>query len=151
MFQEGHETGTAALNAKLLQHLTYMIEVVLFEVFLDLQKSYNVLEQERCLVIITVYGVGPRTIRIIWTNWDHLTILARAGINFERPCKGYCGVTQGYPLLPNIFIEVVDAVIRHWMAVVAPAKDVTEVLGLSIQDLAAYFYANDGLVTSTHT
>ena len=44
---------------------------------------------------------------------------------------------------------VVDAVISHWVTVVAPTKEEIEGLGLSIQDLAAYFYADDGLVAST--
>ena len=32
----------------------------------------------------------------------------------------------------------------------APTEDAAEGLGLPIQDLEAYFYDNDGLVTSTH-
>ena len=38
-FRASHGTGTAALNAKLLQHLTAMREAVLFKVFLDIQKA----------------------------------------------------------------------------------------------------------------
>ena len=44
---------------------------------------------------------------------------------------------------------VVDAVIRHWVVVVAPTKDSMEVLGLSIQELTAYLYADNGLIVST--
>ena len=44
---------------------------------------------------------------------------------------------------------VVDSVIRYWVTVVAPAEYGTEGLGLSIQDLEAQFYANNGLVAST--
>ena len=46
-FQAGCRTGTAALKANLLQYLTAMREVVLFKVFLDLQKSYNALDREK--------------------------------------------------------------------------------------------------------
>ena len=42
-----------------------------------------------------------------------------------------------------------DAVIRHWVTVVTPTEAVTGGLGLTIIDLAAYFYANEGLVAST--
>ena len=42
-----------------------------------------------------------------------------------------------------------DSVIYHRGKVVAPTEDGMEGLGLSIRDLAAYFYANDGLVAST--
>ena len=37
----GWGTGTAALEAKVLQKLTVMREAVLSEVFLDLWKAYN--------------------------------------------------------------------------------------------------------------
>ena len=44
---------------------------------------------------------------------------------------------------------VMYSVIRHWVTVVALIKEGMEGLGLSIQDLAVYFYANYGLVAST--
>ena len=45
-------------------------------------------------------------------------MVARAGINFGHPFKGYRGVTQGDPMSPKIFNTVIDAVIRHWVEVV---------------------------------
>ena len=63
----GRGTGTVALEAKLLQQLTDMREAVLFKVFLDLQKSYDTLDWDRCLEIIAAYGVIPRTLRILRT------------------------------------------------------------------------------------
>ena len=44
---------------------------------------------------------------------------------------------------------VIDAVIRHWVTVVTPTETGTGGLGLTIIDLAAYFYTDDGLVAST--
>ena len=76
-------------------------------------------------------------------------MVARASGYFELPFKGHRGVTQGEPLSPTPFNVFVDTVILHWVIVVAPTKDCMEVLGLSIQDFAAYFYANDSLVLST--
>ena len=70
--------GTAALKAKLIQQLMAMREAVLFEVFLDLQKSYDALYCDRFLEILAVYWVGPRTIRILQTYWDRLTMVDRA-------------------------------------------------------------------------
>ena len=46
----------------MLQKITPMQEEFLFEVFLDLQKVHDALEQERCLNILAVYGVGPRAL-----------------------------------------------------------------------------------------
>ena len=71
--------GTAALNVKMLQQLMAMREAVLFEVFLDLQRSYNALDWYICLEILAVYGFGPRTTRLLWTYWDRMTTVARAG------------------------------------------------------------------------
>ena len=61
-FQEGRKMGTNALDTKLLQQLSAMREVVLFKIFLDLQKAYNELNRDRCLVIITAYGGAHRMI-----------------------------------------------------------------------------------------
>ena len=69
-FRAGRGTGTAALVAKLLQQLTAMEEAVLFEVFLDLQKAYDCLDRERSLDLLTAYGVGPRTFRLLRMYWD---------------------------------------------------------------------------------
>ena len=85
--------GTAALEAKLPQQLTAMREAVLFEVFLDLRKACDALDWERALVLLAVYGVGPRTVRLLCTYWDRLNMEAKAGGCFRLPFKGYQGVT----------------------------------------------------------
>ena len=110
-----------------------MREAVLYNIFLDLQKVYYVIDRDRCLKIIAEYGVGPRALRILRTYWGRLTMVSRDGVYYASPFKGYCGVTQGYPLHPKIFNVVVDAITRHWVTVVAD----TEGLRMLIQDLAA--------------
>ena len=95
------------------------------------------------------YGVGPRMVRLLRTYWDQLNMVAKAGRYFGRLFKGYQGVTQGDPLYLIMFIVVVDAVICHWVAVVMTIEAGTGGLGLTIIDMAAYFYANGGLVVLT--
>jgi len=51
--------GTAIIEAKLLQQLAAINQVTLFEVFLDLKKAYDMLDQDRMLDILEGYGVGP--------------------------------------------------------------------------------------------
>ena len=51
-FWEGGGTGTAGIEANLLQHLTAIREALLFEVLLDLQRAYGNLDRYRCLKII---------------------------------------------------------------------------------------------------
>ena len=148
-FRAGRRTGTATLEAKLLQQLTATREAVLFEVFLDLQKTDDALDRERALELLAAYGFGPRTLRFLWTYLDQMTMVARASGYFGCPFKGYQGVTQGNPLSPMIFNVVVDAVIIQWVTVVTPSEVGTVRIGLTTIDLAAYFYANNGLVAST--
>ena len=60
-------------------------------------------------------------------------------------------MTQGDTLPPKLFSVVMDSVIHHWLMVVAEIEKGTEGLGISIWDLATYFYANDGLIYSAQT
>ena len=59
-FWEGRDTGTATLEAKLLQQLAAMREEFLYVIFLDLTKSYDALDRSRILEILEGYGVGER-------------------------------------------------------------------------------------------
>ena len=47
IFWEGRGTGTATLEAKLLQQLAAMREEVLYVIFLDLTKAYDALDRSR--------------------------------------------------------------------------------------------------------
>ena len=66
-FWGGRITGTAVLEDKLLQQLPDINKLLLYKVFLDLQKSYNTLDWNRCLKILVAYRVGPRALRILRT------------------------------------------------------------------------------------
>ena len=64
-FQEGRGTGTATLEAKLLQQLAAMREEVLYVIFLDLTKAYDALDRSRSLDILKGYGVGESVRRML--------------------------------------------------------------------------------------
>ena len=51
-FRAGRGTGTATLEAKLLQQLAALREEVLYVIFLDLTKAYVALDTSRCLEIL---------------------------------------------------------------------------------------------------
>ena len=114
-FRAGHGTGTATLEAKLLQHLAALREEFMYVIFLDLHKAYDALDRSRCLEILEGYGVRPLSRRLIQTYWRRLTMVARAGGYHGMAFQGERGVTQGDPLSPTIFNVVVDAVVRHWV------------------------------------
>ena len=112
-FRAGRGTGTATLEAKLLQQLAALREEVLYVIFLDLTKAYDALDRSRCLEILEGYDVGPNARRLLTTYWRRLTMVARAAGYYGTAFGGERGVTQGDPLSPTIFNVVVDAVVRH--------------------------------------
>ena len=97
-FRAGRGTGTAILEAKLLQQLAALREEVLYVIFLDLHKSYGALDRPRCLEILEGYGLGPRARRLLRAYWGKMTVVARAGGYYGDAFKGAWGVTQGNPL-----------------------------------------------------
>ena len=52
---------------------------------------------------------------------------------------------------PTIFNVFVDAITHHWVTVATPTEAGMGGLGLKIIDLAAYFYAENGIVALTKT
>ena len=96
-FREGRGTGTANLEAKLLQQLAAMREEVLYVIFLELTKAYDALDRSRSLEILEGYGVGPGARRLLRAYWRKSTMVARAGGYFGTGFKGKRGVTQGDP------------------------------------------------------
>ena len=114
-FRAGRGTGTATLEANLLQQLAAMREEVLYVIFLDLTKAYEALDRFRSLDILEGYGVGTQARRLLRAYWRKSTMVARAGGYFGTGFKGARGVTQGDALSPTIFNVVVDAVVRHWV------------------------------------
>ena len=70
---------------------------------MDLQKSYDAQDRDRYLDIVAYYGDGYRTLRLLRTYWDRLTMVARVDRYFKPPFKRYLGVTKGNPLSPMIF------------------------------------------------
>ena len=113
---------------------------------MELQKVENDLDRDRCLGILSGYSMGPRTLWLIRTYWVRLQMVARSGGYYGPASKNYRGVTQGYPMSPTIFNVVVDAIIRHWVEVVAPTEAVKEGLNKAVQELSMYFYSDNGLI-----
>ena len=114
-FRAVRGTGTATLEAMLLQQLAAMREEVLYVIFLDLTKAYDVLDRSSSLDILEGYGVGPRARQLLRVYWRKSTMVARTGGYFGTGFKGERSVTQGNVLSPTIFNVVVDAVVLHWV------------------------------------
>ena len=76
--------------------------------------------------ILVGHGFGPQTERILRYYWDRLSMVARLGHYYGTPFEGHQGVTQGDPLSTTIFNMVFDAVINHWVTLVAGEEAVQE-------------------------
>ena len=127
VFRAVRGTGTSTLEAELLQKLVSMKETFPHSIFIDLQKSYVTLDRECCLDILVGYGVGPRTICLLWTYWAQLHMVAKVGGHYRPVLQIHRGLIHGGPLSPMIFNMVIEAVIRNWMTVLgglsrAPAR-----------------------------
>ena len=147
-FRAGRGTGTATLEAKLLQQLAALREEVLYVIFLDLTKAYDVLDRSRCLEILDGYGVGPNNRRLLTNYWRRLTMVARAGGYYGTAFRGERGVTQGDLLSPTIFNVVVDAVVRHWVNGIMEQAEVRGEMGREGRHQATLLYTDYGMVTS---
>ena len=122
-FRAGRGTGTATLEANLLQQLASMREEALYVIFLDLTKAYDALDSSRRLEILEGYRVGPRARQLLQAYWGKSTMVARAGGYYRTGFKGARGVTQGDPFFPTIFNVVVDAVVFHWVTLAVEAVE----------------------------
>jgi hypothetical protein len=55
-------TGTAIIEAKLAQQLSYLAMQPFYGVYLDLRKAFNAMDREQCIMILEGYGAGPRMV-----------------------------------------------------------------------------------------
>jgi hypothetical protein len=49
---------------KLNQQLAWVDQAPLYQIYLDLKKAYDALDQTRCLEILAGYRVGPNLLRL---------------------------------------------------------------------------------------
>ena len=124
-------------------------EEVLYVIFLYLHKAYDALDRSRCLEILEGYGVVPRACRIHWTYWGRLRMVAKAGGYHGSALQGSRGVTHGDPLYPTIFNVVVDAVVRHWVAVMVERAEERSGRGQEGRHQNSLLCVDDGMVASS--
>ncbi len=103
------------IEAKLAQQLAWMEQEPLYQVFIDLRKAYDHLDQEQCLAIMTRYEVGPKLLRLQTTFWNQAQMVCQAWGSFGKLFGASRGVTQGGPLSSLMFNACVNAVIREWL------------------------------------
>ena len=78
-----------------------MREDIIYEIFLDLYKDYDALDQERRLDILAGYGLGPQALNLLQTYWECLTTIVMAG-KYHDPYSKVSGGDTGWTPLPQI-------------------------------------------------
>ena len=70
-FRASRGTGTAYIEAKLLQQLSKMVQTTLHFIYFDLRKAYDTANRDWLLEILEGYWVGPNVLGLLKFYWDH--------------------------------------------------------------------------------
>ena len=142
-------TGTAIIEAKLAQQLSYLELQPFYGVFLDLWKAFDAMDWERCIMVLEGYSAGPWMIRLIRGFWRDTIMVCWAAGNYGTAFKASRGVTQGGPLLAKLFNIMVDAVVREWFQQLQLGREYDEMeFAGYITTLFAIFYVDDAYLAS---
>ena len=68
-FRQGRGTGTAIVEAKLEQQLAGIVQETLFQVFLEVRKACDSLDQVIYMEILREYGLGPQLQKLLQRYW----------------------------------------------------------------------------------
>jgi hypothetical protein len=139
--------GTATIEAKLAQQLAWMGQEPLYQVFVNLRKAYDHLDQEQCLAIMTGYGVGPKLLHLQTKFWYQALMVCQAGGSFGKPFGAFRGITQGGPLSSLMFNVCVNVVIREWLWRTIDNDATHGRFAEASREIVAFF-VDDGLVGS---
>jgi Reverse transcriptase (RNA-dependent DNA polymerase) len=144
-FRPHKGTGTAIIDAKLLQELSQIQHTVLYQIFLALKKAYDTIHRGCALQQLKAYGVCPRLLHLIHANWQHQIMVTQQS-GFHGPTiQPQSGNTQGGLLSPQIFNIQIDAVVRHWFHLLTNNNGITQHrIGHHAAELLPLFYADDG-------
>ena len=130
-------TYTAIGETKLRMQIAACSSTTLYQVYLDLKKTYDSINRGRVLLLLEKYRVGTNIQKYIETVWSGQQYVLRQGGFFSQPVEANRGCTQGDIDSPIIFNVIVDAVIRSWKA------------NSDYRNSKSCFYADDGLLEGT--
>ena len=149
-FSKGGRMKTTIIEAKLAHQLAGIVHEQLFQVFIDVRKSYNSLDRGRCMKILRRYGLRPKLQRLLKQYWG------KKGGTESREVFGslFCmnrGVTQGDPVSLTIFNIVVDAVVRAVLLEVCGPQEAHNGFGWLAGKNNICFYEDDGKIAGCNS
>ena len=101
----------------------------LLQVFLDVRKVYDSLDRVWHMEILSGYGMGKNTARLIEHNWDNIIFIPKAKRFIGTPFGTGRGVMQVDPASPMLFNIVVEAVVRATLEVVCGPQEARHGMG----------------------
>ena len=103
------------MEANLNQQIAGILHDPLLQVFLDVQKSYNLLERGRCMDILRGYVLGNKLQSLLQRFWDEQVVVPKPGRLYGRPLVTEIVVTQGDPVFPEVLNVMVDAAVGEFL------------------------------------
>ena len=77
-YSQGRGTGTATMEAKLAQKIEVIVHEPLFQVIIDVQKSYDYFDRSLCVGVLRRYGLGNNLQRLLQRYWDKQKVAPKA-------------------------------------------------------------------------
>ena len=87
----------------IIQQLTEMRENVLYAIFLNMLKVYDVSERDRCMEILKVFGVGTQACCVLRAYLYRLSMVVCVGVYYRAVLQGFWGGEPGRAALPHHF------------------------------------------------
>lgn len=111
-FRQGREMGKATLEENMDKKLEGLCHENIFQVFLDVRKSCELLDRGRCIEILRGYGIGTNLNRFLKILWYEHAVVPKAGRLYGQPFGTNRRLDQGNLVSQNIFNIMVEAVVR---------------------------------------
>jgi hypothetical protein len=139
-FRATRGSKTGITEAKLVQQCSFIKQVPLHGIFVDLHKNYNAIGLKRVIDILHNTGVGPKALCFIVKFWERAHFMCQADSCYGLAFMAKRNTTQEAPLPPIIFNLVVDITVCTQLIDTTGTIDITD-----IRHLLVCFYENDCL------
>ena len=118
---------------------------VLYQVFLDLTKAYDTVDQERLFLLLKDYGMGPRCLTVLQATWGGSLLVPKKGGRYGNHIHTSRGVRQGDIISPTLFNIIIDAILRYERSMINRDQQGSG----QHQFTDVRFYANDRAIAGT--
>jgi hypothetical protein len=137
-FRLKRSCSTAKLEVKLAMQLAKRTGRPYHQIFLDLLKAYDTLDQEHLYDIMFAYGLGPCMMKLLIASWMGWGVVPRKAGRYGNVIHRDRGVKQGDIPSPTFFNFVIDAILH--------AKEGIREASGETAELDMAFYADNGQI-----